>query len=65
MYDRMQGWLPDMSDGWMSGSRDSQGNLQVDAKRFPRGVKYLADLVSCTIKDPFSPSTKNDFTCLL
>jgi alpha-galactosidase len=34
-----------IDDCWMQKSRDSQGNLQVDPKRFPQGIKPVADAV--------------------
>ena len=35
-----------IDDCWLSRSRDSQGRLQPDPKRFPNGMKHLADYVS-------------------
>jgi hypothetical protein len=34
-----------MDDCWMSKERDPDGRLQPDPKRFPRGIKFLADYV--------------------
>lgn len=34
-----------IDDCWMQKARDSAGNLQVDPKRFPRGMKAVADAV--------------------
>jgi len=34
-----------MDDCWMSTKRDAQGRLQPDPKRFPRGLKALADFI--------------------
>jgi hypothetical protein len=33
---------------WMAKERDSNGRLQADPIRFPRGIKFLADYVSST-----------------
>lgn len=35
-----------IDDCWPSHQRDAQGRLQADPKRFPRGIKKLADYVS-------------------
>lgn len=32
-----------IDDCWHAKERDASGNLQADPKRFPRGIKYLAD----------------------
>lgn len=34
-----------MDDGWMAKERDAQGNLVADPKKFPNGIKALADYV--------------------
>jgi alpha-galactosidase len=34
-----------LDDCWMALERDKDGNLQSDPKRFPHGIKYLADYV--------------------
>jgi hypothetical protein len=35
-----------MDDCWMAETRDSKSRLQSDPKRFPSGIKKLADYVS-------------------
>lgn len=35
-----------IDDCWPSHQRDAKGRLQADPKRFPRGIKKLADYVS-------------------
>lgn len=35
-----------MDDCWMAGNRSADGKLLADEKRFPRGIKALADYVS-------------------
>ena len=35
-----------IDDCWLAHDRDSQGKLQADLKRFPSGMKGLADYVS-------------------
>lgn len=35
-----------IDDCWPSHQRDAQGRLQADPKRFPGGIKKLADYVS-------------------
>ena len=35
-----------IDDCWLADERDSQGKLQADTKRFPSGMKALADYVS-------------------
>jgi hypothetical protein len=35
-----------IDDCWLAQERDSQGRLQPDPKRFPNGIKALADYVS-------------------
>lgn len=35
-----------IDDCWLADDRDSQGRLQPDPKRFPSGMKALADYVS-------------------
>lgn len=35
-----------IDDCWPSRQRDAQGRLQADPKRFPGGIKKLADYVS-------------------
>lgn len=35
-----------IDDCWLSDKRDAQGRLQADPKRFPGGIKKLADYVS-------------------
>lgn len=35
-----------IDDCWPSHERDAQGRLQADPKRFPSGIKKLADYVS-------------------
>lgn len=35
-----------LDDCWPSPERDSRGRLQPDPKRFPSGIKALADYVS-------------------
>ena len=37
-----------IDDCWMAKERDSNGRLQADPIRFPRGIKFLADYVSST-----------------
>mmetsp|Transcript_70538 Transcript_70538/g.131957 ORF Transcript_70538/g.131957 Transcript_70538/m.131957 type:complete len:464 (-) Transcript_70538:24-1415(-) len=34
-----------IDDCWLSSKRDAQGYLQADPKRFPNGIKYIADYV--------------------
>lgn len=34
-----------IDDCWMQHDRDAQGNLQVDAARFPHGMKWLGDYI--------------------
>ena len=34
-----------LDDGWMTMERDSQGNLVPDPKKFPNGIKAVADYV--------------------
>ncbi|NUR32353.1 MAG: hypothetical protein HOV83_41985 [Catenulispora sp.] len=34
-----------IDDCWMQKDRDANGNLQVDAKRFPHGMKWLGDYI--------------------
>lgn len=34
-----------LDDGWMASTRDSRGRLRADPKRFPDGIKALADYV--------------------
>ena len=38
-----------IDDCWLADERDSQGKLQPDPKRFPSGIKSLADYVSSLI----------------
>lgn len=35
-----------IDDCWMAPERDSKGRLQADPKRFPSGIKHLANYVS-------------------
>lgn len=35
-----------IDDCWMAMERGSDGRLVADPKRFPRGIKFLADYVS-------------------
>ena len=35
-----------VDDCWLARDRDKKGNLQPDPKRFPTGIKALADYVS-------------------
>lgn len=35
-----------IDDCWLAKTRDVEGRLQPDPKRFPRGIKALADYVS-------------------
>lgn len=35
-----------IDDCWMKKNRTADGRLQADEKRFPRGIKALADYVS-------------------
>lgn len=37
-----------IDDCWMAPTRDEDGRLQADSKRFPRGIRKLADYVSGT-----------------
>ena len=37
--------LVGIDDCWLANGRDSQGRLQPNAKRFPSGIKALADYV--------------------
>lgn len=39
-----------IDDCWPSHQRDAQGRLQADPKRFPGGIKKLADYVSSRYK---------------
>ena len=34
-----------MGDCWLAKSRDEDGKLQPDPKRYPRGIKFLVDYV--------------------
>ena len=34
-----------LDDCWMAKKRDSDGKLQADPERFPRGIKWLANHV--------------------
>lgn len=34
-----------IDDNWMATTRDANGDLQADSKRFPDGIKYVADYV--------------------
>ena len=34
-----------VDDCWLANTRDKDGRLQPDPKRFPRGMKHLADYV--------------------
>ncbi|KAA2245910.1 alpha-galactosidase, partial [Solihabitans fulvus] len=34
-----------IDDCWMQHDRDAAGNLQVDAARFPHGMKWLGDYI--------------------
>lgn len=38
-----------IDDCWMAPTRDKQGRLQADPKRFPSGIRKLADYVSATM----------------
>lgn len=38
-----------IDDCWMAPKRDSKGRLQADPKRFPSGIRGLADYVSLQI----------------
>lgn len=57
MADRMaaEGWRDAgyeficIDDCWMAPTRDKQGRLQADPKRFPSGIRKLADYVSATM----------------
>lgn len=57
MADRMvaEGWRDAgyeficIDDCWMAPTRDKQGRLQADPKRFPGGIRKLADYVSATM----------------
>ena len=49
-------------DCWMEKSRDSAGRLQADKKRFPSGIKALADYV-CVNVDKVNPTSL--WTCWL
>ena len=42
-----------IDDCWLAKDRDDQGRLQPDPKRFPSGMKALADHVSITLKHLF------------
>jgi len=48
-----------LDDCWLAPTRDAQARLQADARRFPRGVKWLADYVSLLCN---GPSTKFGLT---
>lgn len=37
-----------IDDCWMAPTRDERGRLQADPKRFPSGIRRLADYVSAT-----------------
>lgn len=39
-----------IDDCWLAKSRDVEGRLQADPKRFPHGIKALADYVSLLSK---------------
>ena len=39
-----------IDDCWLADRRDAQGHLQPDPKRFPAGMKALADYVSWLIE---------------
>ena len=38
-----------VDDCWLADTRDDQGRLQPDPKRFPSGMKQLADYVILTL----------------
>lgn len=40
-----------IDDCWPSQQRDAQGRLQADLKRFPSGIKKLADYVSMRLEE--------------
>ena len=42
----LSSWGVCLQDCWAAKERDSNGKLQPDSKRFPHGIKYLADYVS-------------------
>lgn len=39
-----------VDDCWLASTRDDQGRLQPDPARFPHGIKWLTDYVSCSLK---------------
>lgn len=41
-----------IDDCWMAPTRDQQGRLQPDPKRFPSGIRKLADYVSAAAVGP-------------
>lgn len=47
-YDKIGYKYVVIDDCWMTYNRTTDGKLQADAKRFPRGIKALADYVSGT-----------------
>lgn len=48
-YDKVGYKYVVIDDCWMTYNRTSDGKLQADKKRFPRGIKALADYVSFVI----------------
>jgi len=52
-----------LDDCWLASTRDSQGRIQPDPKRFPNGIKYLADYIhSLGLKFGIYEDTGN-YTC--
>lgn len=45
-YDKVGYEYVIIDDCWMASNRTIDGKLQADQKRFPRGIKALADYVS-------------------
>lgn len=46
-----------IDDCWPASSRDALGRLQANPKRFPGGIKKLADYVSLPVPPPPLPTT--------
>lgn len=49
-YDKVGYKYVVIDDCWMQHNRTADGKLQADEKRFPRGIKALADYVSVLIQ---------------
>lgn len=53
-----------IDDCWPSHKRDTQGRLQTDPKRFPSGIKKLADYVGiCWLNERLEENTCIWLTC--